>query len=61
MVAFVGINPRTEESGQMKKGWFINRKGNRYLREAAYIVAAVAIKKEAPEGGSRMNTSRIIT
>ncbi len=44
LVAFVGIDPRTEESGQMKKGWFINRKGNRYLRKAVYIDAIVAIQ-----------------
>jgi len=45
LVAFVGIDPRTEESGQMKKGWFINRKGNRYLRKAVYVAATVAIQK----------------
>jgi hypothetical protein len=45
LVAFVGIDPRTEESGQMKKGWFINRKGNRYLRKTVYIAATVAIQK----------------
>jgi hypothetical protein len=44
LVAFVGIDPRTEESGQMKKGCFINRKGNRYLRKAVYIAATAAIK-----------------
>ena len=45
-VAHAGLDPRPRESGSMNKPRRISKAGNRYIREALYMPALVAIKHD---------------
>ena len=45
-VAHAGLDPRPRESGSMHKPRRLSKAGNRYLREALYMPALVAIKHD---------------
>jgi transposase len=45
-VAHAGLDPRPRESGSMNKPRRVSKAGNRYIREALYMPALVAIKHD---------------